>query len=346
MSSSLDPRDAAPSAATRVSVIVPTMNRPDSLRRALDSILSQTRRPDEVVVVDDGESDEAALRGILQGSGTRLVYVKKDRRGICRSRNEGVRASSGDILVFIDDDVVMQPGYIEGFLRIFASDTAGRIGGLTGRIRRFKNGVPLPEEHRLTWEDRIGRLFLFSPSRGGIVLPSGFRRSVLWPIGRVPVEFLQGGNMAVRREVFEFGSFDENLDHQGGGYSLGEDVQFSYPMRKRWIMLAVEDATCEHWHAQGGRPDPFRMARMRVIHTWGFVRRVMDPGPLHRAAFAWAVLGLSITSLLGMAFPPRAAAAARLRGTLAGVLHVLTHRATEVAEARGILAPRGATHDR
>lgn len=319
----------------RVSVIVPTYNRPDSLANALRSIAGQNRKPDEVIVVDDGESDVASLESHLLGTGIRFLHVRKDLRGLCRSRNFGIRASAGDIIVFIDDDIVMDPGYLAGFLDVFESDPAHHIGGLSGRIRRYKNGVLLPEDHEESWDQRLGRLFFLSPKAGGRVTLAGFRKSCLWPTGRVPVEFLQGGNMALRREVFLEHSFDEDLDRDSGGYSLGEDVHFSYPLRLRWKMLSIESASCEHRHEGGGRPDAYKMAKMRVLHTWQFLQQCVDMKPIHYVAFAWAILGLCIVSFLSFVARPRSATWARLRGTIGGGVHVIRHSGAAPRPVRG-----------
>ena len=274
-----------------VTVIIPTLNRPADLARCLDSILAQTVRPDQVVVVDDGEADADALAARFSGTGIRLDYVKKKVRGLCRSRNQGLDVATGDVVVFLDDDTELATEYIEGFLEVFAGDVARRIGGVSGWVARVRDGVPVPNETKRTTEWWLLRLFLLTPGRGGRMLPSGFRASLMNPKGNEPVDFLQGGNMALRREVFSEFRFDEALDRTGG-YSLGEDVIFSYAVGRKWKLVAVERSKMLHHHAEGGRPDARAMARIRVLNQHRFLRDVMGATPLRTAAFTWALAGL------------------------------------------------------
>jgi glycosyltransferase involved in cell wall biosynthesis len=310
------------------SVIIPTMNRPRDLVRCLDSIIAQTRRPKEVVVVDDGESDAGALAAQFEGTGILFVYVKKDVRGICRSRNQGILRSSGDVLVFLDDDTELDPGYIAAYLEVFERDPSGKIGGLGGRPTRFRNGVLLPEDHAVNWEERLRRFFLLSSAHGGRVLPSGFRTSMVDPHGIVPVEFLQGGNMALRRQVFNEFSFDETLDRLSG-YAPGEDVMFSYPVSKRFSLFSIDTARMKHFHTVGGRPNRFLLARTRVIHQHRFLHELVNGTLLNRLAFGWAMVGLVVThalgaALLGIRGKPVGPQIAALHGVLSGIAHVIT----------------------
>ena len=83
------------------------------MRRTLASIESQSMLPDEVVVVDssaDGQVKEVVVRSSLP-----TLYIHSDP-GLTRQRNKGVTASSGDILVFLDDDVELVTGCLQAFL--------------------------------------------------------------------------------------------------------------------------------------------------------------------------------------------------------------------------------------
>lgn len=96
-----------------LSVIIPTYNRKESLLTTLDSLCQQTwpARKFEVVVVDDGGSDGTGQ--VAQATFPfRLVYLSQTNQGSAAARNHGALQSSGDILVFIDDDVTLHPGYL------------------------------------------------------------------------------------------------------------------------------------------------------------------------------------------------------------------------------------------
>ncbi len=85
-----------------VSVIIPTFNRAGVVTRAIDSVLGQTYRPVEVIVVDDGSTD--ATPEVLKSYGNAIVSVVQDNAGPSAARNRGVRESRGDLIAFLDSD--------------------------------------------------------------------------------------------------------------------------------------------------------------------------------------------------------------------------------------------------
>ena len=91
----------------RVSVIVPVFNGAATVPRALASIFAQTFTDYELVVVNDGSTDDTAT--VLAGYGDRLRVITQPNRGLSAARNAGVRASSGEYLAFLDDDDEWMP---------------------------------------------------------------------------------------------------------------------------------------------------------------------------------------------------------------------------------------------
>lgn len=90
----------------KVSIIIPTYNRGRLIKRSIDSVLSQSYKNIEVIVVDDGSNDntEEVVKGI---NDKRLKYIKLEgNHGACYARNVGIRKSSGDFIAFQDSDDV------------------------------------------------------------------------------------------------------------------------------------------------------------------------------------------------------------------------------------------------
>jgi glycosyltransferase involved in cell wall biosynthesis len=85
-----------------VSVVIPTFDRAKTISRAVESVLQQTYRPIDVVVVDDGSTD--GTRDVLHTYGSRIVYVFQDNAGPSAARNRGIRESKGDLIAFLDSD--------------------------------------------------------------------------------------------------------------------------------------------------------------------------------------------------------------------------------------------------
>lgn len=86
----------------KISVVIPTFNRAHTLERCLDSVLKQTLLPLEVIVVDDGSTDET--ESLLKKYGEKIVYLKTENRGVSAARNHAVKNSHGDWIALLDSD--------------------------------------------------------------------------------------------------------------------------------------------------------------------------------------------------------------------------------------------------
>jgi len=113
-----------------ISVVVITRNRAEWLKEALDSLTRQSRKPDEVVVVDNASEDHTG--DVIRAFADKLdiKYVYEPVRGIPRARNAGVRNAVGDIIAFIDDDCVADRDWLKYIEIPFVKDpNVGVVGG-------------------------------------------------------------------------------------------------------------------------------------------------------------------------------------------------------------------------
>ncbi len=93
---------------SKVSVIIPTYNRAQMVCEAVDSVLAQTLKDVEIIVVDDG-SDDGTGEVLQERYGERIRYFYQENQGRSVARNRGVRASSGPYLLFLDSDDLLLP---------------------------------------------------------------------------------------------------------------------------------------------------------------------------------------------------------------------------------------------
>ena len=102
------------------SVVIPTYNRTELLRRSCDSVLAQSCRDFELIVVDDGSTDDTAavVNSLADG---RVHYIGCEHRGVSATRNEGARAARGRYLVFLDSDDVALASWLEEFDKAISS---------------------------------------------------------------------------------------------------------------------------------------------------------------------------------------------------------------------------------
>ncbi len=104
--------DADPSTAVDITVVIPTYNRADYVSMAIDSVLSQTiDRSVEIIVVDDGSTDDTQER--VTAYGERVRYILTENGGSAHARNVGMRAARGEYLTFLDSDDLHYPYTLE-----------------------------------------------------------------------------------------------------------------------------------------------------------------------------------------------------------------------------------------
>lgn len=100
-----------------ISVIIPSHNRAGYVVEAIQSVLAQTWPRRELIVVDDGSTDNTAE--VLASHVGRLTYIRQENRGIGAARNAGVARSSGEFIAFLDDDDVWLPNKLELQMHVF-----------------------------------------------------------------------------------------------------------------------------------------------------------------------------------------------------------------------------------
>ena len=287
-------------AKPELSLVVCTYRRPAAVAALLAALRGQTRRPDEVLVVDaspDAETEEVVRSGPSL-PGLRYEKAPPEHRGLTRQRNYGVARTNGEVVAFLDDDAVPAPEYCEEILACFERhpDAVG-VGGFVEGVawRRASGGEPPLSVFRLDgWERRedlrwrLRRILRLDPALSpGWMPPSGHGRPVgfLPPDGEDhPVESLLGCAMAWRRRVFDSVRFSPYFE----GYGLYEDLDFCIRASRLGSIVLCTRARLRHEHAPAGRPDAFRYGMMVVRNGW-FVwrRRWPQPKPADRLRW-WA----------------------------------------------------------
>ena len=301
------------------SIIIPTYNRPSDLRNCIKSILNQTIKPFEIIIVDDGDLSELPLQKECKDAGIQYKYFKKSKRGLTESRNEGIQLAAGDIIFFLDDDVVLFPDYIEEILIIYESDKEGLIGGVGGLIAKSS---PKKLSHRL--RRIIDIFFLVSGFNEGKILPSGFATN--FGVKRNPsrknmeVDFLSGGAMSFKKEIFKEFFFD-NVRYIN--YGLGEDQEFSYRVSRKYKLIVNPKEMLLHLESIQMRPDKKAMGRMFVLNRYLFFREHVKKHWWSWIFFYYALFGYLIERTIIFVVSPKKEHLDRLRGILKAIKEIL-----------------------
>ncbi|TWT73709.1 putative glycosyltransferase EpsH [Posidoniimonas polymericola] len=98
-------------ADARISVVIPTYNRANLLRGCLDSALAQTRPADEIVLVDDGSTDDTSE--VVASYSDQIMFIQQENAGPGAARNNGAARASGDYIAFLDSDDAWAPWTLE-----------------------------------------------------------------------------------------------------------------------------------------------------------------------------------------------------------------------------------------
>jgi glycosyltransferase involved in cell wall biosynthesis len=109
-----------------ISVIMPVYNTEKFLKRSIDSILSQTEKDFEFIIVNDGSTD-ASEEIILSYDDPRIVYVKQENQGVAAARNKGLSIAKGEFIAWQDADDISLPIRLEIMKNSFTSDAIGFV---------------------------------------------------------------------------------------------------------------------------------------------------------------------------------------------------------------------------
>jgi glycosyltransferase involved in cell wall biosynthesis len=261
----------------KVSVITTVYNRPEHLRLLLAALALQTRRPDEIVVADDGSDADsaAAMARHLAAAGLPWQGVRQEKAGyrLAAARNLGIRAATGDYLLFLDCDIAPLPDTVAIHARAAAPGRLlcahrALLDEAATRALFAAVPAPAPADWEVAWSaadqsdlEAAAREFARQAAR---------RR---WHLARAHKPKLLGCHFSLfRADVERVNGFDENF--VGWGY---EDDDFARRLYKAGVQphSVIEEARALHlWHPSLA---PAALARRRDRPNRAYFRRWRVP---------------------------------------------------------------------
>ena len=200
----------------KVSVIIPTYQHAHFVGQAVESVLAQTYKDYEIIVVDDGSTDNTCE--VLAEFGDRITVIYQENRGLSAARNTGIRASKGQYVAFLDADDIWLPEKLEKQIPLFERDES--VGLVSSDMFFFdENGLRM---HKNGLRPETG--FDWVPPKSGMVYSTLFVQNyILMP------------TVVVRRCCFDdVGFFDEEL-------SSYEDHDMWLRIAKNWAVDYVNE---------------------------------------------------------------------------------------------------------
>ncbi len=255
------------------------------------AVCAQTRRPVELLVIDDGQLPDERLRRLADRAGAAGIawqYWRKDEPGLTRSRNLALARATGDVVQFFDDDAEPAPDYLQETAEVFAADVCEDLAVLGGTVaeptlagwggRFWRTGARLSGWWRIgrrrmrrgPWPKQLHRRVAADPNLIGAAL--AVRKAAVWPPG-----------------------FDESLR----GYALGEDREIAYRMARTHLVGRAMRAHAVHHQSPSARPDPAAFGHA-VAYNYAYILCKNVPMGLGE----WVVVGwgLFVLGLVRMGF--------------------------------------------
>ncbi len=262
------------SSGLKATVVIPTFNRSAHLGRLLRCLAGQTGDVlARVVVCDDGSSDDTAAVARSFEAELPLVYCRQENRGFRagQARNMGLARAIGDVVIFLDDDVLVAPDFVSSHLQAHASSSTPRVAiGYRHRTFAF-------DRERPTWDEIV----VSEPDDRTEVLGAD---GALVTAHATPWFFVYSCNFSVPLSA-SLPRFDSGFV----GWGM-EDIEYGYQLHARGYEV-VAAPTARALHLEDPKPrDPFRCEVRQLAPTYdSYVRNsvyFMDKYPHDRALAA------------------------------------------------------------
>ncbi len=298
-------------------IAICTRNRSAEVRHLLSSLLALGERR-RVIVADS--SDDASTAAAVEGFSMLLdiTYVSC-AAGLTRQRQVAVSSVSNDAawIHFIDDDVEVEPGYFDQIeLCFLRHPEAAGVGGLITNLPR----------HNPWW---LRRFFLIDSTQGGSVLRSGVNVLFFGDVDEIEVDWLSGCSMSYKLDLFSDIGFDTRME----GYCAGEDVDFSYRVKRSGLKLwATSQARLAHLCSAANRDDAESVYAVQIRRRHKWVAEMRSHG-VSMLAFHWSMLGDLVVMLGKSVLSPRRSVLRRA-GTVARTWTSVLFKAPQSKNAR------------
>jgi glycosyltransferase involved in cell wall biosynthesis len=203
-----------------VSIVICTYNRPILFKSTLQSVLDIDFDPHqyEIIVIDNGNDHQSqdVFASIKRDARCRMSYAKEEKPGLSHARNKGIALSQGRIVVFLDDDELVDPNWLQELIKPYDSDE--RTACVGGRI------IPVfPDNKYPSWYSKDIQGFFGGVDNGENIHEVNF-----------PQEYIGGGNMSFNRLlILESGMFNVRLGIIGASSYSGEENELALRIRNK-----------------------------------------------------------------------------------------------------------------
>jgi glycosyltransferase involved in cell wall biosynthesis len=269
------------------STVICTLNNVLGLEKCITSITQQTIKPNEVIIVHgdiDGEMEESItkkIQPILQSNSIALKYIKAIR-SLVLQRNIGIDNAVGDVIVFLDDDVILEKDYFYYLLEVYQSKWRDNLGGVQGTIIETMSGN--------SWSpiEVMRKFILYANITGsGRLLASGNPSFCGNPQEIKKVDVFNGCMMSFRRDILLKNRFDTNFEE----FWMCDDIELSYRISRRYHLYQTPLAQLHHISSTPNYEGHRKMVRMLVYNRLYMFRLYFSDSKINWILFFWSNIG-------------------------------------------------------
>lgn len=313
----------------QVSVVIPAYNRVNDMGACLDSIIVQTILPKEVIIVDDSENNE--IENLIEyrddefeEKGIFLRYIKNEReKSLTIARNIGIENAAGDIILFLDSDVILDRDYLKEILNVYKEKpNALGVQGLIQNVQKTRGVIYLCLNAFINAFQRLFYIqldeknkFRLLPSLG-VSIPS-FVDEI------INCEWLSGANQSYKKEILEEFKWDENLKK----YSWGEDLDTSYRIFKKYprSLFMTPYAKLMHKTSHEGRHLKRDIIYMDVIYLTYLFYKNIDQNLKNKLIYLWSRMGRIALSMIFLILKPSKSKFMEIKYAFEACLYSMKH---------------------
>lgn len=231
----------------KISIVVPTYNRAETLAKVLPSLLEQDYPDYEILFCDSNSTDETG-KILEELSSPKIIHLKGNYRGRGEARNAGLKAAKGEIVLFTDADIIAEPNLLSEHARFHRENPKAAVVGCEVQVNSYR-------EYQEVRKNPEQRRTLHPPSR----------KELSW------LYFLTGNASAARESLMSVGGFDDNFTGYGH-----EDLELGYRLQRSGLKILYNRlAVNYHWHPVGFAEKCEKM-RLAGISTVRFYHKHKD----------------------------------------------------------------------
>ncbi len=271
----------------QISIIIPTFHRLNDLTLCLNSIKPQSVTPLEILIVDDSKNSEIEelifqrKKDFMQ-EGMVLKYIRNVReKSAAIARNVGVEYASGDIVLFLDSDIILEKDYIKEILKIYQTHTTTL--GVQGYITNNRAYTRLNNiARKLFFQSHMEKNRCRVLKSTATTYPNKLDRVI-------SCEWFSGSNCSYRKAIFNIFKFDEQLKK----YSYYEDVDLSYNISKQYhdSLKMTPFARLIHTESIEGRIIGKDLLKRKEIYRLYFFYKNIRHQYINNLIFVWSRIG-------------------------------------------------------